>query len=313
MTQNPRPTAANAQEVISCYLRGEVFTLRRFPTGLCHYVYEVVPERSAPVVLRMGHRETRPQLAGSLYWTERLRPLGVPLPAILAAELDGPFPYTILERIPGVDLGDVYPSLGPDARKCIAEAVVHLQGVVQNLPVASGYGFAYGYEDRRLQPSWHDVINQQLNRARQWIEMNGVCDSAHVDRVQSRLPSLRSYFDQVKPTPFLHDTTTKNVLVADSRLVGIVDVDDLCFGDPLLVLALTNMALRARDWDTDYVHHWAHAWNLDKVQHEALRFYTAVFCLTFMGELGQQFNKDSVEVHNDEAHRFEKILDALVS
>lgn len=313
MTQTARPTETYAREVMSRYLQSDAFSLRRFPTGLCHYVYEVLPEHAAPIVLRMAHRETRPHLAGSIYWTDRLRPLGIPLPRILVADLGGPFPYTILEHIPGVDLGNVYPNLRKEVRKAIAEEVGRIQIAVQSLPAASGYGFAYNYEDRRLQPSWHGVIHQLLARARKSIKKNGVCDPAHVDRVESRLPSLRAYVDQVRPTPFLHDTTTKNVLVSDSKLLGIVDVDDLCFGDPLLVLALTNMAVLKRGWDIDYVHHWADAWKLRELQLEALRFYTAVFCVGFMGEIGQKFNKDSANVNHEEVLRLERILDSLLT
>jgi hypothetical protein len=313
IAETARPTETHAREVMSRYLQGEAFSLRRYPNGLCHYVYEVVPENAAPIVLRMAHRETKPHLAGSIYWTDRLRPLGVPLPRILGADLEGPFPYTILEHIPGVDLGDAYPSLTKEVRKNIAEEICRLQDCVRQLPAASGYGFAYDYQDRRLQRSWHDVIRQQLARARKWIKMNGVCDTAHVGRVESHLPSLKTYFDQVKPTPFLHDATTKNVLVSHSGLLGIVDVDDLCFGDPLLVLALTNMALLARGWDTDYVRHWVDAWNLSDAQHEAMRFYTAVFCVGFIGEIGQNFNKDSVVVDHEQVLGFEKILDSLLT
>ena len=51
---------------------------------------------------------------------------------------------------------------------------------------------------------------------------------------------LRDEIDSIPPTPFLHDATTKNVLVtAKGAFSGIVDVDDLCFGDPRYPAALT--------------------------------------------------------------------------
>jgi hypothetical protein len=43
---------------------------------------------------------------------------------------------------------------------------------------------------------------------------------------------MRDALDAIRATPFLHDTTTKNVIVTHDGVVsGIVDVDDLCFGD----------------------------------------------------------------------------------
>jgi hypothetical protein len=297
---------------VSSYLGNDAFILRRYPTGLCHYVYEVLPEHGAPIVLRMGHGETRPYLEGSVYWTERIRSVGVPVPRILFSDLDSPFPYTVIEHIPGIDLGDVYQTLRKDVRKEIAENVANIQLKVQSLPPALGYGFAFSYEDRCLRQSWREVLHQQLNRARNWIQSAGIYDVTHVDRVEACLSRFSDYFNSVQPLPFLHDTTTKNVLVSDSGLQGIVDVDDLCFGDPLLVLALTRMALLANDWDTDYIHDWAYAWQLTGYQSEALDFYTALFCVTFMGEIGQKFNKDSAIIDNEKVVRYLKILDSLV-
>jgi hypothetical protein len=125
--------------------------------------------------------------------------------------------------------------------------------------------------------------------------------------------ALFDYIDQVQPTPFLHDTTTKNVLISDSGLLGIVDVDDLCFGDPLFVLALTNMAVLSCGWDVDYINYWAKSWNLSPRQYEALRFYTAVFCVGFMGDIGQKFNKDVATVDHKRVAQLEKVLESLMS
>jgi hypothetical protein len=44
-----------------------------------------------------------------------------------------------------------------------------------------------------------------------------------------------------------------------------------------------------------------------------MRFYTAVFCVGFIGEIGQNFNKDSVVVDHEQVLGFEKILDSLLT
>jgi hypothetical protein len=78
------------------------------------------------------------------------------------------------------------------------------------------------------------------------------------------------------------------------------------------MLALTRMALLANDWETDYIDYWGSAWRLSGYQTEALDFYTALFCVTFMGEIGQKFNKDSVIIDSDKIARYEEILDSLI-
>src|SRR5262249_27831106 len=103
--------------------------------------------------------------------------------------------------------------------------------------------------------------------------------------------SFGPYLEQVAPTPFLHDITTKNVIVHDGRLSGIVDVDDLCFGDPLWLIALIRMALFAHAHDPVYLDEWLDVVRLDREQAAALDFYTLVHCVGFLSELGQRFNR----------------------
>jgi hypothetical protein len=56
--------------------------------------------------------------------------------------------------------------------------------------------------------------------------------------------ATRAQLDSLPPIPFLHDTTTKNVIVTPGgTFSGIVDVDDLCFGDTRYVVALTLASL----------------------------------------------------------------------
>lgn len=307
-----RPTDADAKKIVSCYLGNNQFSLKRFPTGLCHYVYEVTPQNREAFVLRMGHSDTREHLAGSVYWTEQLSPLGVPIPKILFKDLSGPFPHTILDRIPGQDLGDVYPSLLPDQKRTLANDLAHWQREVGTLPTGSGYGFGFSPNDPRLKRSWLEVINSQIDRARNWISANAVCNVAHVDRVEKESHHLRSYLEKVQAKPFLHDTTTKNVLISEQKLSGIVDIDDVCFGDVLFVVALTNMALLSCEYKTDYITFWCDALNLSDEQVKVLNFYTALFCVTFMGEIGQTFNKETVEVDMNKVGLYETILDVLL-
>ena len=312
LTTKVLPTDADVRNAISEYLGNEPFSLERFSTGLCHYVYDVTPQAQQPFVLRMGCEETRDNLIGSVYWTGMLSPLKIPIPKILYKNFSGQFPYTILERIRGTDLGNVYTFLTPSQKQFIAEEIVHWQSEVRKLPAAKGYGFGFTYEDRRLKSSWVEVIEDQITRAREWIVTHAICNVTHVDRVEDALASHKAYLMSVQAKPFLHDTTTKNVIISEGKLSGIVDIDDLCFGDSLFVVALTYMALLSREYETDYIKFWCNKLKLSNEQRKIMNFYTAIFCVTFMGEIGQKFNKDIVEVDLNQVKRLENILDMLL-
>ncbi len=107
------------------------------------------------------------------------------------------------------------------------------------------------------------------------------------------LSGFASQLDIVEANPFLHDTTTKNVIVSpEGYLSGIVDVDDLCYGDPRYPAALTAAALLNSGRPIDYVSAWlasaGQAWD------GLFEFYIATFLLDFMSEHGMSFNGNEV-------------------
>lgn len=288
------PTSEDAIRIVQKSLGVGVSAILRFPTGLSHHVYDVVTDDGRRIVVRMAGSEARAALAGGVYWHDRLRAVGVPLPALLHAHLgqDGDVPVMLLERLPGRDLGHEYDQLTPAQRRAIAREIAAIQSKVATLPPARGFGFARSYDDPSLHASWLDVVLAELERSRQRIAAIGVVDIGHVDHVGERVASIAPYLRAVEPRAFLDDTTTKNVLVHDGALSGIVDTDYVCFGDPLFTVALTRMALLAHRHATDYITYWCERLYLTEMQRLALDTYTAVFCVTFLGEIGQQFNQD---------------------
>ena len=103
-------------------------------------------------------------------------------------------------------------------------------------------------------------------------------------------------------------------IVADGKLAGIVDVDDLFFGDPIYLLGLINMAVKALNFDTDYSDYWRDALLPTQVEEPTLGFYTAVFCVNFMSELGQRFNRDTANpIDPSYIARLQQILDSQLA
>lgn len=88
----------------------------------------------------------------------------------------------------------------------------------------------------------------------------------------------------------------------------------MCFGDPLFTPALTNMALLSRGQETDYIDFWCERLGLTAFQGRVLTVYTAIFCVDFLGEQGQQFNQAIVpEIDHAEIASLLSILDRLLA
>jgi aminoglycoside phosphotransferase (APT) family kinase protein len=290
------PRAGDAANVVRLRLGIEPIEIRRFPTGLCHHVFSVMTSDQQKWVVRMATPQTKRLLAGGVYWNEFLRPLGVPLPRMVATSLEASeieFPFVVLEQLAGTDLGEIYPALTSLEKLEIVSEVVRIREKVSVLPEAGGFGFAYSYQEPPAYRTWEGAVSAILERAQQRMSHSGHPGGSYVERATQILGRHEAYFASMRPVPFLDDTTTKNVLVEQGRVTGVVDVDQLCFGDPLLTVGLTQTALLANGLDVDYVRHWMNLLRLNKQLRRVVDAYSLLFCVVFMSELGQRFNKES--------------------
>jgi aminoglycoside phosphotransferase (APT) family kinase protein len=311
------PTEQDAIRILQDALGKRVQSIRRFPTGLAHYVYDVETDEGEKLVIRLARPDLKYFFEGALSWYEPLKCKNVPLPQLYFSSLDEAqfgFPVMIMERLPGKDLDEVYTQLSTEQKHRIADQIIAIQQAVAILPPGRGYGYARSTDDPSLYPRWINVLEASIERSRRRFENSGVMGQAEIDKVKQAIYAHQDYFDSVRPICFLDDTTTKNVLVGDKGLLsGIVDVDAVAFGDPLLTLSLTRMALLSRGYDTEYTDYWAEQLQLTTQQQQAVNLYTALYCLDFMSELGQSFNKDEpIAIDNTKLEKFMTILASVL-
>jgi Ser/Thr protein kinase RdoA (MazF antagonist) len=282
------PDAALAAAIAGEVVGYAPISVRRFTSGLAHYVFDVAFADRPPIVVRIGDASAQASLAGALYLSGFLRPRGVPLPAILANDAKAQFPWIAMERLPGADLGGVIAGLSLTQLNRIASEVARAQAIAAQTGSAGRYGYAI-MPDEAPHPAWSRVLEDNLSRSHARLESSRLFDAGLVDIIRGKLAIMRGQIDAIEATPFLHDTTTKNVIIApDGKFSGIVDVDDLCFGDARYPAALTLAALIAHGGPVDYVSAW-----MREAQHKndsIFQLYVAVFLLDLMAEHGHAFN-----------------------
>jgi len=263
-------------------------SIRRFKTGTSHYVFEATWPDRASLVVRMGSSRQVDRLREGAWLASQLRPLGVPLPKLLHEGLDDVCPWIILERVPGVDLGAIINDLSEDQLAKIASHVAAAQLASSRFGVPTGFGYAARL-DAAPHRTWSAVLDDLIKRSRRRIAAAGLFDLTAVSMVETLVDASRAALDAVAATPFLHDTTTKNVMITpDGAFSGIVDVDDLCFGDPRFAPALTLAVLLGYGGPAHYVNAWM---NQASFRDDHLfQIYVAVFLIDLMAELGQSFN-----------------------
>jgi Ser/Thr protein kinase RdoA (MazF antagonist) len=212
---------------------------------------------------------------------DALRQLGLPVPHVLAlgtTAAQGSF--IILEWVPGQDLQYELAGLSAQQMTRIAETVGDYQKRVASLPESTGFGWA--------------PIRRHATTAH-WTEIFGLpstdepaADAPALEHIRARLRALRRsvepYFASLRPICFLDDMTVKNVLVEHGDLQGIIDVDFVCYGDPLMAIGTTLAHIAAdvgeagRFYGDELIRHAAPSPDA----HRAIYFYSSLWITGFL-------------------------------
>jgi predicted O-linked N-acetylglucosamine transferase (SPINDLY family)/aminoglycoside phosphotransferase (APT) family kinase protein len=229
-----------------------------------------------PVVLRVSPRPRAFAFTGLNLGA--LRGLGLPVQRVLGA---GPTSnggsFIILDWLPGRDLVRELPRLDQKSMAEIARTVTDFQKRIGTLPLGRGFGWA-SIGGKAAAAAWSDLFGPQST------EDPPAADGS-LDRLRARLRAVRRsvepYFATVKPVCFLDDLTIKNVLVEGGQVCGIIDVDSVCYGDPLMS-AGTTIALIAADSDAAarlYGEELLRCWEPDQDARRAVGFYAALWAV----------------------------------
>lgn len=286
INQKPGPDENVASLVTAAMTGSKVFETKRLATGNQNHVYAVRTD-AGEYVIRLTSAAHKDKFTAALYWQQKLLPLGVPLAHFIAADLEGrfsSFPALLMNRLPGDDLGAVYTTLSDSQKQNLAQQMTTIHAGFKKLPNGQKYGYASSYETPPLHKSWYDFLLKDMNVAAARIRNAASFDESFITSAFYQAENLKSNLLEVRPDIFMPDTTVKNVIVYNGRLSGIVDVDEMCFGDPLFVLALTYAGSEIDGHDTIYADCWADALGLDNTGRQRLEFYRLVHTLSFMGE-----------------------------
>jgi aminoglycoside phosphotransferase (APT) family kinase protein len=311
------PEIEVAQRIAATFCNSDVVSVRQFPTGLCHFVFEASVPGGRRFVVRIARPENGRLLTGAVYWEKQLRTAGIPIARILHADLERqqfPFAYLILERLDGTDLEAVYPLLSRESKVRLGGRMAELQCAVAELRHGPCFGNVISYEDPNHCAFWRDVVEANIAACSGRIQDGSVLTLGDVAALERAASSLSVEFARVEDRAFLDDATTKNVIVtAGGQLSGIVDVDTVCFGDNLFPLALTRAACTKLGYDSVYTDAWSESLRPDDEARRRLSFYTALFAAVLLSEHGHRFNRDSaVEIDRAQIGRLRELFVAAL-
>ncbi|MBJ7609024.1 MAG: aminoglycoside phosphotransferase family protein [Candidatus Dormibacteraeota bacterium] len=236
------------------------------------------------VIVRINTQPAR--FASTVKNLEVLRELGILVPKVLAEDLScshHPFAYMILRAIPGTDLRFALPTMSNQEQRLVAAQVMDFERRVCKLPEGQGYGYA-GVGETPPHRSWREAI--AFGAFSQGYAPDAV-DAELMERAMEAVEHLAPYLDSIRPTCFLDDLTTKNVIVDHGALCGVVDFDVVCYGDPLFQIGLTQTAVGfdLPDSCMSYVEHLCTAADVTQDQRRVIHLYAGLCGIDFLSRM----------------------------
>lgn len=266
---------------------------KRFTVGQGNYVFQLNTVKES-FVIRLGHDSYEE----SINLLNLVSSTGVTVPKPMFSGECGGFNYMICSYINGKDIGLIYNELTDSEKKTIAKEVVEIQSKVSKISLP--------YQCDMV--GW---VHHMLDRARYRIKANGFFDTSKVDEVEKLVPLFEDYFKNLQLVVYLDDISTKNLMINNGHVAGVVDIDWLGYGDPLTFVTLTNIALLDMQYDTDYVDFLLNEMGACVIGRKVFILYSLLYCVDFMGERGSTFNDKTIEVNESVINKLNCIYDHL--
>ena len=280
------------------YIHHTPQSVKRCSVGIGNQVY-IVECDNVKYILRCSTDDNA--YSDTIHWLTKLSSLDIPVPKVLHYGKMGGYSYLILNYIEGKDIGLVYPNLSKSEKKMIAKDVMEIQRKVSLLQL----------EHIDTTWSWYDFLDDMLMRADLRITQNGYFENSRVKQLRNQINLLDDYFSKIRPTAYLDDISTKNLLIHDGKISGIIDIDWMGVGDSLTFIALTYVALMNMDYDTDYVDYLLEEKGCSNSERKVFLFYCLMYCVDFMGERGMQFGDKKVDVSDEIVGKLNQMYDDL--
>ena len=270
--------------------------IKRCAVGIGNQVY-IVECGSDTYIFRCSTEKNA--YRDTIHWLTELSVFDIPIPKVLFYGNHENYEYLVLNYIEGEDIGLIYSGLTKIEKKNIAKEVMEIQRKVSAIKIE--------HDDW----SWKSVLDELLERSEERIKQNRYFEPEKVIRLKDCMHLLEDYFSNVKPVAYLDDISTKNLLIHDGKVSGVIDIDWMGEGDNLTFIAMTYIALKNMDCETDYVEYLLEERKCNKLEKKAFLFYSLMFCVDFMGERGMQFGDKTIEVNEQVIERLNHIYDEL--
>lgn len=292
--------------VISHHFGKPPIDIQRITIGICNEVYRV-GLNDEEIIIRLN-QETR-FLMGSHDHIPQFKALGIRVPDILFEDYSQtliPLSYQIQSKLPGQDLGDVITTLTDSQLITLAKSIAIIFNKVSTLPVSTQFGLIWGGGDNDLSDTWTERMKIWLDESKERGRKTGVMDESMSALADRLFATYHTYFDSVKSVMYCGDINTKNVMIQDGALSGLVDLDGLTQGDPLEAIGRIKLSWYGTPHGSLYTQAIMDELKLNATHRHMVTMYALINQMAWACENGIQFNQNTKPTVNAEKAKKDK-------
>lgn len=283
----------------------------RMKAGICNEVYRV-GLASKSVIVRMN--ETEIFFEGSSKNIPLFKSKGIKVPEILYQDYSKklvPYAYQVLTYIEGDDLGQVIQNLNPQELKAIAKQVSGILLNLSDLPTNGKFGWTPGVSSKFVN-SWSDVMLESYYKVEDRNDKTGVVGKELVALFSSLISKNTEYFDSVPSKFVFDDISSKNIIIKDGKFNGVVDLDQVMYGDFLEPVGRIMASWYGTEYGKIYLDAMVEYLSLNQIQREMVAVYAVLSRIYWLSEAGIVFNKNTTsEINQEKAREGKRVIELL--
>ncbi len=297
------------KQIVEKELKESPLDIERMVIGIRNEVYKVTTPSKA-VIVRMN--SSKKQLVAVERNIKLFSTLGISVPEMLASDYSQesfPMSYQILSYIEGKDLGQVVEAMTDQELRGVAKEVAAIFRKLSTIPTNGKFGWVGG-DDDGLVDSWTTVMKS--DRIEERNNKTGVVGEDLVKREKELYAKYIPYFNSVKSTLYYDDISSKNILVNDGKFSGLVDLDDITYGDPLEAVGSIKATWYGTRHGDLYTKAVEDELGLTDEQRKMVSVYALLNRILWLSEKGIKFNANTSEqVDETVVKRSKEIIEKL--
>lgn len=279
------------QKIIFKHFGKNAEKIERMTTGLANEVYSVWVANS-DYIIRMNQRES---IKGSGKYIPLFKSIGIKVPELIVEDYSKeliPFNYQILNKIDGVDIKKVITTLSDEQLQNIAKEITNIIKKLVNISTNGLFG-NIGITEEKLEPSLNKVVEKMLVKIKERNAKTKVIKKEYLEIFEKILIKYEKYFQNAESKFYFDDMSSKNVIIHDGKFNGIVDLDEVAYGDFLESIG----RIKASWYGTKYGEYYTKAimdnLNLNDEQRKIVTMWALLNVIWWQSELGIKFNQNS--------------------